>query len=428
MIGKPFFSLGGPRLNYPVIQYKEKDLIKEIPLPEQVTLLLDRPFSPIDEEILKPGDGVTTGRKVIVDRDGGEFFISTVTGTVSDISEYIGYFGRSDTSISIKTEGKDTWDEEFKQASKTISSPETLDFLSHLPGNPDFASMIDPDPPVEAVVINGMDRDLLVSTNQVIVKTETENLKKGIAALKDISKGSQILLMVPPELESDAEETGAVVRVIRSVYPDSLPEMVMKKVFRRIVPAGKRSTDLGVHFVNAEAVAALGQALDKGKIPVDKTLTVINKQGAIGMIRVRIGTPVKEILRTMEMETKHGDRLVFGGPMKGVSIYTEEMPVLGDTDAVMLQDGEQIIPASDAPCINCGECVRACPAKIPVNMLVRVLENGLYEEAAEQYDLFSCIECGLCAYVCVARIPVFHYIMLGKYEFEKIRSLEESHA
>ena len=63
---------------------------------------------------------------------------------------------------------------------------------------------------------------------------------------------------------------------------------------------------------------------------------------------------------------------------------------------------------------------------IPVNMLVRVLASGLYEEAAEKYDLHACIECGLCNYVCVARIPVFHHIMLGKHEFARIKNAEGS--
>jgi electron transport complex protein RnfC len=114
--------------------------------------------------------------------------------------------------------------------------------------------------------------------------------------------------------------------------------------------------------------------------------------------------------------------------MRGLSIYSENIPVSQDTDAIMVQSREQILPVSDTPCLNCGECVRACPSNVPVNMLVRLLENGLYEEAVEEYDLLSCIECGLCSYVCPALIPVFHYIMLGKYEFGKIKSMEESHA
>ena len=61
-------------------------------------------------------------------------------------------------------------------------------------------------------------------------------------------------------------------------------------------------------------------------------------------------------------------------------------------------------------------------------MLVRLLENSLYEEAAKEYDMLSCIECGLCAYVCVAKIPIVHYIMLGKHELDKLKSMEESNA
>ncbi|HIJ42011.1 MAG TPA: 4Fe-4S dicluster domain-containing protein, partial [Deltaproteobacteria bacterium] len=89
-------------------------------------------------------------------------------------------------------------------------------------------------------------------------------------------------------------------------------------------------------------------------------------------------------------------------------------------------DSAQIVPGSGDPCINCGECIRACPANVPVNMLIRYLENGLYEEAARDYDLFSCIECGICGYVCEMRIPIFHYIMLGKHEIALTEALEES--
>jgi electron transport complex protein RnfC len=64
--------------------------------------------------------------------------------------------------------------------------------------------------------------------------------------------------------------------------------------------------------------------------------------------------------------------------------------------------------------------VNICPVNVPVNMLIRVLENGFFEEAAKEYDLLSCVECGLCSYVCIARIPIFHYIMLGKHELSKM--------
>jgi len=57
-------------------------------------------------------------------------------------------------------------------------------------------------------------------------------------------------------------------------------------------------------------------------------------------------------------------------------------------------------------------------------MLVRFLEAGQFEEAADNYDLLSCIECGICSFVCVSRIPIFQYIKLAKYELDRARASE----
>jgi electron transport complex protein RnfC len=59
-------------------------------------------------------------------------------------------------------------------------------------------------------------------------------------------------------------------------------------------------------------------------------------------------------------------------------------------------------------------------------MLVRFLEAGKYQEAADEYDLYSCIECGLCSFVCVSRMPILQYIKLAKYELGRINTAEET--
>jgi electron transport complex protein RnfC len=212
------------------------------------------------------------------------------------------------------------------------------------------------------------------------------------------------------------------------LYPDTLPRMIMKNLFGKTVPVGKRCEDLGVGFVSAEAVVALHKAFSEAQIPLRKLMTVIRKDGSTVQARARIGTPVKDVLSAIGVTTQHGDRVVLGGAMTGRSLLYEEAPVEFDTDAVLVQDKTQIVPGSDNACVNCGECVRICPAKMPVNMLIRYLENGRFEEAAQGYDLLSCIECGLCSYACIVRIPIFQYIMLGKQEIARIGSAEEAHA
>ncbi len=428
MIKKPFFGWNGPILKYPVIKRNEKDTIREIPLPQRVSILLDRPFSEFNTQLIKAGDNVKTGQRIAFNEEGDEYFISTVTGIVANISEYIGYTGRNYTSILIEDVREDRLDNWFKNVGDSDLIGNSIRFLRSLPGKPDFGGLINPATPPNTIVINGIDEDLLVKINQLSVINDPEDLAKGVVYLKKIANTGRILIIVPPKLALDAEKSGAEVKVIDPVYPNALPKIVMKKVLNRVVPAGKTCEDMGVAFINAETVIALARAFGKGEMPINKSVTFIGKDGTTMNLKVRIGTPVKAILNHLNIITTHGDRLVMGGPMRGKSIYTEDMPVSHDTDAIMIQDRDKIIINADIPCVNCGECVRACPAKIPVNMLIRFLENGLYMEAAQEYDLLSCVECGLCSYVCVARIPVFHYIMLGKYEYERLKRREARNA
>lgn len=426
MIKKPFFGWGGPRLKYPVIRGDGKDAVTEVPLPPKASILIDYPFEKINEMFLKRGDKVKTGQRIRLSEGDNDYFISTVTGTVEDISIYTGYTGRTYSSILIEGIKEDQWDEELKNKEDRLSAENCLGFLRRLPGIIDLERLIDPVVSLDTIVISGIDEDLLVKINRLVVLNDPEGLAKGVGYLKELTKVKRIIITVPPELASVAERTGAEVITVRPVYPNALQKMIMKKALRRTVPVGKTCEDLGTAFINAEAVAGLAAAIDRGEMPVDKTFTLIPKDGKAVNIRARIGTRFKDVLEHLNITTEHGDSLILGGPMRGRSIYMEDMPVNFNTDTVIIQHSNPISDNMDIPCINCGECVRACPADIQVNMLIRLLENNLYDEAASEYDLMSCIECGLCSYVCTARIPVFHYIMLGKTELAKLQSGEVS--
>jgi len=428
MTKRPFFSLGKPKLKYPVVDTQEQDVIRVIPIPNRVTFFLEDPYERNEGLLIEPGDKIKTGQKLKLTEDDKDYVISSVTGTIAGISEYKGYLGKTYAAISIDTADEEQWDDKFKEDCQKPTLENSLEFLGCLPGDTGFIPILDTHSPLNTIIINGLDKDILVSTNRLIVQTETDNLKTGIEYLREITGAGEIMITVPPELASLAGETGADVKVIEPIYPNTLPEVIMKSILGKTPPADKTWKQIGVGLINAEAVVAFSNAFTKGQIPVSKLITVINKDHTTVHVRARVGTHVKEILAALDIETHHGDQLVLGGPMTGHALYSEDLPILPDTDAIMVHDKGNVVLTSDCHCINCGECVRACPARIPVNMLIRVLENGLYEEAAKEYDLLSCIECGLCSYVCTARIPIFHYIMLGKYEFDRIETMEESNA
>jgi electron transport complex protein RnfC len=428
MIKRPFFSITKPKLRTSRIQELPAERLVEIPLPRKATFLVKGPYPKVNELAVAIGDHVRTGQRIRLAGNREDYFISSVTGTVSNISPRPGYMGQTCTAVSVNVEEREQLDEEFERVAKEADLQRLIPYLSSLPGAPDFGFLLSLKPPIETLVVNGVDGDLLVTKNQFVVATEADALKLGIETLKRVSGIQKVLLLVPDYLKTEAEKTATEVRAVDPLYPDTLPRMVMNKLFGKTVPVGKKCEDLGIGFVSAEAIVALHKALSEARIPIHKLATVIRKDGSAVHVRARIGTPVRDVLSALSVETQHGDRVVLGGAMTGRSLLYEEDPVESDTDAVFVQDKSEIVAASDSHCVNCGECVRVCPAKMPVNMLIRYLENGRFEEAAQGYDLFSCIECGLCTYSCIVRIPIFQYIMLGKQEVARIMSAEEAHA
>lgn len=425
MIKKPFFGFGKPKLNYAGPQNLDQLEIEEIPISKKAFMMVKAPLSAVNQMNFQVGDKVQTGQKLQLSALDPATVISTVTGTITSISKKTGYMGQKYISIAVDAEKTDVWDDACVEALKTKDPEKAAPYLAGLPGTSNHQSLTGVEKRPETVVINGTDKDLLTVTQQMIVKSETDQVKGGVGYLKKIFGNSKIMLCVPPELSREAAETDVPVETVSPCYPNALPEMIMKDVFKKIVPAGMDCKSQGVLFLTPESIAALYKAFSDGKPPVSKIVTVIGKNEKMRCVRVRIGTPIKAVLNALQIHLESGDRLVVGGPMTGRSIYSEDVPVLSDTDTIMVQDSSRLALNSNDPCVNCGECIRACPAKIPVNMLVRLLENSLFEEAARDYDLLSCIECGLCSYVCEAKIPVFHYIMMGKYELALMAQAEE---
>jgi electron transport complex protein RnfC len=423
---KTFFGLGKPGLRYATLPPRLAGP-EVVPAGTSVTLLHPGPAGRRTPAALKIGDTVKTGQRLAL-YGGSGYVIAPVAGTVAAVAPFAGDFGRNETAITITTSSLETLDDQFADARKE-PSPETLrHFLAAAPGLPPLERLCDPKRPVKTLVVCGVDEDLLVFTQQHVLRARSHAVERGIRVLKQAAGVEDVVILTLREAVQGYGHIGGRVLGVDPVYPSAHPHLVMHQVFGREVPAGRTPEDLGFCFMRAEAVAAVGAACETGRIPVTKVLTLIARDGTARLVETPIGTRIGDIFERFGITVAGGDRIVLGGPMHGGAVYSLDQPVRPGTDAVMVLDAASASHVSEYPCINCGECVRVCPARMQINLLVRYLEAGKYEDGAESYDLDSCVECGLCAYVCVSKIPILQYITLARHELARVRPTENAHA
>ncbi len=425
MIKRSFTGLSQPKLKYDLLETDPKGP-ETVSTPSNILLLLNDSLDSLRTTLIGNEDKVKKGEKLFLYKESTEYVISPVSGVVKKIESYPGEFGNIKTFLVIGTEDNDGFVNDFEEHASKFELEAAAKFLKSLPGAPPFETLTDPEKKIHTLVISGVDEDLASTTRQYFLSTASADLKEGIKILQNLTKIPKIILTIPESFSVETEISGMQVFNISSLYPNALPEMIMKNQLKTVVPQGKTCEDMGVCFISSEAVVSIAKAYRDKKIHFDKLVCVTGKDGVQKRIKASIGTPVISILKQLNIHTNKNDRIVIGGPFKGFSVFTIYHPVGPDMDSIIIQDLDEIPHVSDSACINCGKCIQICPANIPVNLLVRQLEANLFEDAQERFDLESCIECGLCSYVCTAKIPIFQYIRLGKHELLKLKAETET--
>jgi electron transport complex protein RnfC len=261
---------------------------------------------------------------------------------------------------------------------------------------------------VDSLVINGLQPEPYLTLGHQLQAERPSDLAEGIRILQKILEPARTDLVSDPDLPE--VWTGLFSELVPWValhtlafrYPQS-QEGILLQTIGRAIP---RNSGPKTMVLDVASVLAIRDAVVEGRPQVEKTI-VVSGRGVRrpGTYRVRIGTPLVQLLRDAGGLRPGDHKVLIGGPFLGQAVDHLSTPVLKSTQAVLVLGKDEVNEAVERPCIRCGQCVNACPVGLEPLNLHKALTQG-NPAAAWEEGLGFCIECGICSFVCPSRVPL----------------------
>lgn len=412
----------------------EKKPVEHAVEPKVVVIPLHQHIGAPCEPVVNVGDHVKVGQKI----GNATSFVSapvhsSVSGTVKEIAPKLTLGGKT-TCVVIESDGLNTISEEVKPKGdlSSLDGKEILEIIKEAGivgmGGAGFPTHVKlsppPNKPIDYVILNGAECEPYLTADHRLMLEDPEAVIYGLKAMMkvlDVKQGyigienNKLDALEKMTKLTEADDAVQVVS-LRTKYPQGAEKQLIYACTKREVPSGGLPLEAGVVVSNVATAAAVSEAIQTGMPLVKRICTVTGK--AIKEpknLMIRTGTMLSEIIEQCGGFTEDLGKIVWGGPMMGISMSTVNIPSTKTTSGILcLNEADAELPESSA-CIKCGKCVNICPAFIQPSLLDAHSLRGNYDQA-EKLRVLDCIECGSCSFVCPAKRPLLHSIRVAKRE------------
>ncbi len=403
-----------------------------LPIPSTVAIPMQMHIGAPCAPTVKVGDTVLVGQKI----GDSEQFVSapihaSVSGTVKEIKEIPLAGGAFATAVIIASDG---------QMTPAPLAPPKVENAADLAravrecglvglggaGFPTHVKLRIPEgKKIDTLLINAAECEPYLTADNREILENTWDVMSGIYAVKRLLNIPRVAIGVEankPEAiaalkkiaESSADENDEVdVLTLPTSYPQGAEKILIKSVTGREVPPGKLPSDVGCIVMNVTSIAVLSRYLKTGMPLTEKRITV----DGTGVLKPQniiapIGTSVEDILSFVGC-TEDVSKILLGGPMMGNAIADPCVPVVRNTNGIVVMGKKEAALRESSACIRCGRCVLSCPMRLsPVSLEKASMRED--KEALSKLDVMNCMECGACAFVCPASRPLVQSIRFGK--------------
>ena len=394
-----------------------------MPPPEKVILPMQQHIGAPCIPTVKKGDHVYVGTVV----GDSEAYVSapvhaSVSGTVTEITQVMLTGGQMTQAVVVGSDGKMEKDpaiappppittkEELAKAARAagLVGLGGAGFPAHVKLNVPEGKTID------TLLVNVAECEPYVTSDHREALENGRNVLEGVYHVKEILGVQRVIIAVEDNKPDVIQKLSEIaddpkrdpldqVRVLplKSRYPQGAEKVLVQACTGRKVPAGKLPADVGCLVMNIGSLSFLASYMRTG-MPL--TLKRVTLDGSA------IAHPQNVIVPVGKAEPK---KLIMGGPMMGVAITSDELPILKQNNAILAFDQREAQLRQPTACIRCGRCVAACPMHLMPTKLEQAVERQDVE-ALQSLDIMTCMECGCCSFSCPAGRRLVQAIRLGK--------------
>lgn len=412
-----------------------------MPVPKMVSIPMVMHIGKPAKPVVKVGDHVDVGT-LIAEQDGAisSPIYASVSGTVTKITEMLISTGAFVPAVVIESDGANT---KADVTPPVINSKK--DFIEAIKksglvglGGAGFPTYVKlgADKSIEHFIINGTECEPYITSDTRTMIDDADDIAEAIEIVDKYLNVGQFIIGIEKNKKEAIEKMNAiaaknskvVVKVLPSRYPQGGEKVLIFNTTKKTVKAGMLPIDVGCIVCNCTTMAFIAKYIKTGMPLVEKTITVDG--GCVTEpknVIVPVGTALKDVFDFCGGFKEKPQKVLYGGPMMGISVPNTDVPVLKQTNAILALNKKEVSAPKETACIRCGTCLNTCPLGINPQAIARAYDLRDMEKL-QKAGIEVCMECGCCAYNCPASRPLVQINKMAKAAYREYKMEKEKEA
>lgn len=393
-----------------------------------VTYPLSQHIGAAAKAIVNVGDDVLVGQ-IIAEADGfvSANVLSTVSGKVKSIEDKLTVDGKFNKCIIVENNFEyKTIDNYGKDRDyKTLSRDEIVNIVKNAGivglGGACFPTHVKLSPKnyenIDFVLINAVECEPYLTSDYRQLIESADNIIKGAEILLKLFPKAKAIICIEDN-KKDAFELinkkltnnmSITTALLKTKYPQGGERQLIYAITNRKLNSKILPADIGVIVQNVSTVLAIYNAVCKNIPLLSKVITITGDAvNDTANIDITFGMSYQDVIDDIGGFKYEPEKIINGGPMMGTALYDLSIPIAKNSSSILAFKNDELSSYKQTNCINCGNCINACPINLTPVILYKKCKTNDIEAFIKLYGR-ECIECGACSYVCPAKLPLTQY-------------------